>query len=382
MTTNDPGPNQSAKSINNTHSDIKKMRKLLYTVGAVTLGAMAACNGGASKSAQGGDFTLTVPVSTEAEGHIVYLTNYDSDSRVDSAVVTGGMAKFDSHVDTAYIGRLIMDGRRLGMVVVEPGTIAVDSATRRASGTPTNDRLNAYTVAQDSLMKEFAAIRSDENMADSTREAAIEALGKRFDSLNEATMTENAGNPLGLYLFISKAYDLNLAQMDSAITANPTYGNSLRVQKLRKGLVTKEATSPGHKFVDFEIVNDGDTARLSDHVGRGHYTLVDFWASWCGPCIRETETIKRIYNAYPDTTLEVLGVAVWDEPENTRKAIEAHNLPWGQILNTQNVATDAYGIPAIPCIILFDPEGNIVSRDLMGAELEKAVADALAPAKQ
>ncbi len=64
-------------------------------------------------------------------------------------------------------------------------------------------------------MKEFAAIRSDENMADSTREAAIEALGKRFDSLNEATMTENAGNPLGLYLFISKAYDLNLAQMDS-----------------------------------------------------------------------------------------------------------------------------------------------------------------------
>ena len=121
------------------------MRKLLYTVGAVTLGAMAACNGGASKSAQGGDFTLTVPVSTEAEGHIVYLTNYDSDSRVDSAVVTGGMAKFDSHVDTAYIGRLIMDGRRLGMVVVEPGTIAVDSATRRASGTPTNDRLNAYT---------------------------------------------------------------------------------------------------------------------------------------------------------------------------------------------------------------------------------------------
>ncbi len=49
----------------------------------------------------------------------------------------------------------------------------------------------------------------------------------------------------------------------------------------------------------------------------------------------------------------MLGVAVWDEPENTCKAIEAHNLPWGRILNTQNVATDAYGIPAIPCIILF-----------------------------
>ncbi len=358
------------------------MRKLLYTVATISLGAVAACNGSGNGSAQGGDFTLTVPVSTEANGHIVYLTNYDSDARIDSATVVEGVATFNSHVDTAYMGRLLMDGRRLGMVAIEPGTIAIDSVTRRAYGTPVNDRMSAYSAAQDSIMAEYRAIRTDETLSDSARDAAVEVITQRLNVLEENASGENAGNPFGLYLFISKAYDLDLAQMDSAITANPSYGQSARVQKLRKGLITKEATSAGHKFVDFEVVNNGDTVRLSDHVGQGHYTLVDFWASWCGPCIRETETIKRIYNAYPDSTLEVLGVAVWDEPENTLKAIEQHNLPWNQIINTQNIATDAYGIPSIPCIILFDPEGTIVSRGARGEELEAVVAEAIASSKK
>ncbi len=115
-------------------------------------------------------------------------------------------------------------------------------------------------------------------------------------------------------------------------------------------------------------------------MGRGRYTLVDFWASWCGPCIRETKTIKELYSKYgPEGTnqLDVLGVAVWDEPENTLRAIEQHQLPWEQILNTQNVATDIYGIPAIPCIILFGPDGTILSRDKQDAELKADVAAAL-----
>lgn len=354
------------------------MRKLLYSAGALALASMAACSGSAGKNATGGDYTLTVVVSPSAEGHMMYLTDYDDDTRVDSAVVTNGVATFTSSVDTAFMGHLMLDGRRAGMVVIEPGTITMDSL-RRATGTPLNDRMTAYAATQDSIMADYKAVQTAEDMPDSTRQAAADAVIARMTAINTTAKNENAGNPLGLYFFISDAYDLNLAQLDSAITANPSYASSARIQKLRRGLVTKESTSAGHKFVDFQVVDNGDTLRLSDHVGKGHFTLVDFWASWCGPCIRETETIKRIYNAYPDSTLEVLGVAVWDEPENTRKAIEAHQLPWGQILNTQNIATDAYGIPAIPCIILFDPQGTIVFRDLQGAELEQAVAAALNP---
>lgn len=356
------------------------MRKLAYVAAALSLASMAACSGSKESAAAGGDFTLTVPVSFEAEGHVVYLTNYDTDTRVDSAIVTGGKATFTSHVDTAYMARLILDGRRIGMAVVEPGTIAVDSATRQATGTPVNDRMAAYSAAQDTLMNRYAAVRADKELADTTREQQLATIEAEVNDLNAKTQAENAGNPFGLYLFISDAYELPLAKLDSTITANPSYASSARLQKLRQSLVTKEATSPGHKFVDFEVVNGADTLRLSDHVGKGHYTLVDFWASWCGPCIRETEVLKRIYNAHKDNpNFEILGVAVWDEPENTLKAIEEHQLPWAQIINTQRIATDAYGIPSIPCIILFDPEGMIVSRDLRGEELVANVNEALAP---
>lgn len=73
----------------------------------------------------------------------------------------------------------------------------------------------------------------------------------------------------------------------------------------------------------------------------------------------------------------MLGVAVWDEPQNTLKAIEQHQLPWEQIINAKTVPTDIYGISGIPCIILFDPEGNIISRDKQDEDLVKDVDAAM-----
>lgn len=358
------------------------MKKLFYllAVGAAASG-FGACSGNGSAPANGGEYTLTVAAPAEAEGHMLYLTDYDTDERVDSAVITGGRAVISSTVDNPFMGRLMLDGRRAGMVVIEPGEIVMDS-NRVVSGTPLNDSWAAFDASMDSLSAAYDTIMAHKaEMPDTVAAARVDSIEALAARINADFAAANAGNPIGLYMFIThQVYDYNLQQLDSALKANPSYGESARVKSLREGKVTKERTSPGHKFVDFAVPTaQGDTARLSDHVGRGHYTLVDFWASWCGPCIRETETIKRIYNAYPDSTLEVLGVAVWDEPENTLKAVEQHQLPWGQIINTQKIATDAYGIPSIPCIILFDPQGMIVSRDLQGAELEAAVAEALSP---
>lgn len=113
-------------------------------------------------------------------------------------------------------------------------------------------------------------------------------------------------------------------------------------------------------------------------INSGKPAMVDFWASWCGPCIRETKVLKEIYEEYGSKGLDVLGVAVWDEPANTLKAIEQHQLPWPQIINAQTIPTDLYGIAGIPCIILFDPEGNIVSRDKQDDDLRADVAAAMA----
>jgi len=84
--------------------------------------------------------------------------------------------------------------------------------------------------------------------------------------------------------------------------------------------------------------------------------------------------LKELYNKYKDKGLDVLGVAVWDKPEDTEAAIRNHNLPWESILDAQTIPTDLYGISGIPCIMLIGPDGTILSRDKQDDELRADVA--------
>ena len=132
----------------------------------------------------------------------------------------------------------------------------------------------------------------------------------------------------------------------------------------------------GNHYVDFEAPNlDGQMHRLSEMVEGAKIVLLDLWASWCGPCRREMPTIKDIFAKYNGQGLKILGVAVNDEVEDTQKAIEDLGIEWSVISDVQGKTLDLYGISGIPYLILFAPDGTIVSRGARGEGL-KAVVDA------
>jgi len=342
----------------------KMNRKYLPLVGAVLLTACSA-------AAAGDDYTVNVTMPATADGETAFLVNFDNGDKIDSVMVENGRALFKGSIEEPVLARVVVKGQRYGNLILEQGEISV-----KRGGDVTGGKLNAQL---EKAMKGVEAIQAKAAKLpqDSTFEANMAMLEKEYNSYMDSVIAANATNPIGYMFFINQAYEYDLPRLKKALEQYPAMKSYQRIAKLVSALEQKEKTKPGCKFVDFTITNDTITQSLSDYVGKGRYTLVDFWASWCGPCIRETKVLKKIREEFEGKNLDILGVAVWDEPANTEAAIKRHNLPWPQIINAQTVPTDLYGISGIPCIILFSPDGTIISRDLQGEELIQSVRSAI-----
>ena len=134
----------------------------------------------------------------------------------------------------------------------------------------------------------------------------------------------------------------------------------------------------GKTAPDFEAeAPDGTMHRLSEYTGHSQYVLIDFWASWCGPCIASFPFMKEIYATYKDRGLVFLGVSCDKNREAWLKALEKHQLPWTALRNParKGDACDLYGITGIPAVILIDPDGKVISTDLEGMELKAKLAE-------
>lgn len=313
----------------------------------------------AAGAASAEHYKVITPLSKDDDGAMARLVNFDSGATVDSVLVADGVATFEGEVDEPYLARVVVDGGRLPVFILESGTISFNDK-EGAFGTMLNDQLRQ-------LGREISQLGSQFQGAD---EAAQKTLYARYEALVDSTMQSNRDNPLGYYLFLqSDMAQAPASEIRAELTKYPDFAKYKRVQGMLAAAEKREATQPGKKYADFEVTYDGKTERLSDYIKPGKYTLVDFWASWCGPCMRQAAVLKDLYAKYHDKGLDIVGVAVWDEPANTLAAIKSHGLVWPNIINAQTVPTDLYGIMGIPCILLIGPDGTILSRDKQGDEL-------------
>lgn len=344
------------------------MMKTTFLVSAAAL-ALVAC----TAKAEPNNYKVTVDNPSLEDGTMVYLLNFDTADKMDSTVVANGKAVFEGRLEAPAIVRLESEGNRMNMFILEEGDITVNDDS--ATGTPLNAAMNDYSEKIMELNKRFSELSQEDRTG-----SKGDAVYGEYMMMNDSVMNANINNPIGYYLFLQKAYEMDRDELNAALEKNPSLKGYTRIQKILNTFERQDATAPGKMFTDFEVTYDGTTHKLSDYVGKGKYVLVDFWASWCGPCMRKMPHLKEIYAQYAPKGLEVLGVAVWDEPANSLAKIEQLELPWKQIIDAQTIPTDLYGILGIPCIILFAPDGTIVGRNFEDEELNSILAKAYAPA--
>ena len=304
----------------------------------------------------------------------VYLLD-EEDTVLDSAVVKNGKFRLSGIAEAPAVA-ILRDARDQGatfaaMLILEPGRITVsddaeNAYRKKVTGTPANDASDAYAAASHALVNEFRDEATGEE-----RRAAIE---KEYDQLTRTTMEQNRTNLFGALLLAQQlGYELSGQELLDEIALFPEelQRNSV-LESLKESAEQKIRTDVGQPYTDVAQPDaEGQEVSLKSVVENpaNKYVLLDFWASWCGPCISGMNRIKQLYETYRAAGLEVIGVSLDSRREAWLRAIEKEGLPWSNISNLDGWQTgfDSYGIQSLPSFVLIRcSDGQIVARKPWG----------------
>ncbi|MCB0446585.1 MAG: AhpC/TSA family protein [Gelidibacter sp.] len=333
-----------------------------------------------------------------------YLVSNDQQGREvyqDTAMVVDEKFEFKGKVDVPQMWHLNVNGVVGNMpIMIENGEITVTLDKKninnsKVTGTKSNDALTAYTTGfmelSEKRRKMNLAIRDAAIPLDTPQSSESAALNNEISNYPFTFIESHNDNHFSLKLVESLVPNttVDLDKIEKGFNAldeslkNSELGKVVS-QKITERRATQErlnALNIGGTAPNFTAPStDGSMLSLNDI--KGKVTIIDFWASWCGPCRRENPNVVKVYNKYHDKGLEIISVSL-DRPgqkDKWLKAIEADKLTWHHVSNLNyfnDPVARLYDIQSIPSTFILDSEGKIVAKKLRGQALEDKIAELL-----
>ena len=363
------------------------MKKIVYLFAAGTM-ALAACTSEPS-------YKISGTIEGAADGELVYLQEVKGREMVklDSAVVTAGAFTFNGRQDVAanrYITYTPAEGKgKMADFFLENGNITVAFGEETTvAGTPNNDIYQAYKKEAGVLNKEMRALYGkfkEEGLTEEQKaeiEKQYEELDNKLNDLTFNTIDANITNAVGIHLWPANSYSMDLEQLKALAAKVPAeFQSNERIANLLKRIEVLEKTAVGQKFTDFSMPDpEGNIIKLSDEISKNKYTLVDFWASWCGPCRAEMPNVVAAYKEFNKKGFGIVGVSLDSDAAKWKDAIKTMNMTWTHMSDVKGWQCEGaalYGVNSIPATVLVAQDGTIIARNLRGEAIAEKLKELL-----